>query len=97
MSNLSRVRRDKLIQDLDEIRTEDNKEIINQIENELKNKKYGLVWEEHEEDVEVKLRDKIPVFVEDKKREIIGDPNSDRYNFLLEGDNLHSLKLLELC
>lgn len=37
----------------------------------------------------------IPVFTEDVKREIVGDPDSDNYNFLLEGDNLHSLKLLE--
>ncbi len=40
------------------------------------------------------MQDNIPVFTEVKEREIKAkDENS--YNFLLEGDNLHSLKLLE--
>lgn len=68
---------------------------INQIENELTSKKYGLVWEEHEEEVDVKMQTHIPVFTEVEKKEIIGDSKSEQYNFLLEGDNLHSLKLLE--
>ena len=37
----------------------------------------------------------IPVFTEDKEREIICNPDSEDFNFLLEGDNLHSLRLLE--
>lgn len=68
---------------------------INQIERELTSKKYGLVWEEHEEEVDVKMRTHIPVFTEVKEKEIVGDSDSDECNFLLEGDNLHSLKLLE--
>lgn len=68
---------------------------INQIENELTSKKYGLVWEEHEEEVDVKMRTHIPVFTEVKEKEIVGASESEQYNFLLEGDNLHSLKLLE--
>ena len=68
---------------------------INQIENELTSKKYGLVWEEHEEEVDVKMRTHIPVFTEVEEKEIVGNPDSEKYNFLLEGDNLHSLKLLE--
>ena len=67
---------------------------INQIEKELVSKRYGLVWEEHEEDVDVMMRDNIPVFTETKEREICMMPGED-YNFLLEGDNLHSLQLLE--
>ena len=40
------------------------------------------------------MQDNIPVFSEVKEKEITStDDNS--YNFLLEGDNLHSLKLLE--
>lgn len=68
---------------------------LNQIEKELTSKKYGLVWEEHEEEVDVKMQTHIPVFTEDEGREIVGNPESEDYNFLLEGDNLHSLKLLE--
>lgn len=67
---------------------------IGEIENELNSKKYGLVWEKHEEQVDVMIQDNIPVFSEVKEKEITStDDNS--YNFLLEGDNLHSLKLLE--
>ena len=40
------------------------------------------------------LKNNIPVFTEDKSKEIVSD-ESLPYNFLLEGDNLHSLKLLE--
>lgn len=61
----------------------------------LNTKKYGLVWEEHAELVEEEMKTKIPVFVEDKAKKIVGNPDSEDYNFLLEGDNLHSLHLLE--
>ena len=57
-------------------------------------KKYGLVWEQHEEAVDVQMRTQIPVFTEDADREITAIPGG-AYNFLLEGDNLHSLRLLE--
>lgn len=61
----------------------------------LHTKKYGLVWEEYAEIVEEEMKTKIPVFVEDTDRKIVGNPDSEDYNFLLEGDNLHSLHLLE--
>lgn len=67
---------------------------INEIENALNEKKYGLVWEQHEEAVDVKMKTHIPVFTEDKDLEIATAPGKP-YNFLLEGDNLHSLRLLE--
>ena len=61
----------------------------------LNTKKYGLVWEEHAEWVNEEMKTKIPVFVEDESKKIVGNPDSEDYNFLLEGDNLHSLHLLE--
>lgn len=61
----------------------------------LNTKKYGLVWEEHAELVEEEMKTKIPVFVEDETKKIMGNPESEDYNFLLEGDNLHSLNLLK--
>lgn len=61
----------------------------------LRAKKYGLVWEEHNEKVEQQMKTQIPVFVENLNNKITGDKNSETYNFLLEGDNLHSLNLLE--
>lgn len=61
----------------------------------LNTKKYGLIWEEHAEWVNEEMKTKIPVFVEDETKKIVGEPDSEDYNFLLEGDNLHSLHLLE--
>ena len=61
----------------------------------LQTKKYGLVWEEHAEIVEEEMKRKIPVFVENTEKKIVGSSDEKEYNFLLEGDNLHSLKLLE--
>jgi adenine-specific DNA-methyltransferase len=67
---------------------------LGEIESELNAKKYGLVWEQHEEAVDVQMRDNIPVFTEVPEREIAAAPG-ENYNYLLEGDNLHSLRLLE--
>ena len=60
----------------------------------IDSKRYGLVWEEHAELVEEEMKTKIPVFIEDNSRKIEGEPSTSDYNFLLEGDNLHSLHLL---
>ena len=99
MANLSQIRREQMISFLETLKEQHSDDeslmAINQIEKELTSKKYGLVWEEHEEEVDVKMQTHIPVFTEIKDREIVGNPDSEQYNFLLEGDNLHSLKLLE--
>ncbi len=98
-TNLSQQKREKLLKNIKIMREKlkDNPELITSlanIESELKRKKYGLVWEEHEERVDEELKTKIPVFKEDKKLEIKLDENKP-INFLIEGDNLHSLYLLE--
>ncbi|MDD7348238.1 MAG: site-specific DNA-methyltransferase [Clostridiales bacterium] len=99
MANLSQIKREKMLKFLETLKEQHSDDesliAINQIENELTSKKYGLVWEEHEEEVDVKMRTHIPVFTEVEEKEIVGDSESEQYNFLLEGDNLHSLKLLE--
>lgn len=51
------------------------------------------MWERHEEAVDVQMRDNIPVFTECVDKEIT--TTTGGVNFLLEGDNLHSLRLLE--
>ena len=98
MGNLSQTRRAEMLEYLNhlkEIHTDDQSRIaLSKIETALTEKKYGLVWEEHEEEVDKKLVHNIPVFREIEDKKIIGDNTSD-FNFLLEGDNLHSLKLLE--
>ena len=99
MANLSQIKREKMLKFLETLKEQHSDDesliAINQIENELTSKKYGLVWEEHEEEVDVKMRTHIPVFTEVEAKEIVGASESEQYNFLLEGDNLHSLKLLE--
>ena len=86
----------EFLNDLRESNKDDEKVLkaINEIESELNNKKYGLVWEEHEEEVDRMLKSNIPVFSEVHDKEI-KEVEDDGFNFLLEGDNLHSLKLLE--
>ena len=59
---------------------------------EVNGKKYGLVFEEHREAIDEKLEQNAPVFTEEKDLFI---DNGGELNFLLEGDNLASLKLLE--
>ncbi|MBJ8349991.1 site-specific DNA-methyltransferase [Streptococcus zalophi] len=83
---------------LQQAREENRNEDIEKLEELVRllhTKKYGLVWEEHAELVEEKMKTQIPVFVEDEGKKIVGNPESEDYNFLLEGDNLHSLHLLE--
>lgn len=99
MANLSQIKREKMLAFLEALKEQHDDDeslmAINQIEKELTSKKYGLVWEEHEEEVDVKMQTHIPVFTEVKEKEIVGDSDNAECNFLLEGDNLHSLKLLE--
>ena len=99
MANLSKVKREKMLAFLNTVReqykTDDDMLIaIGEIENAINSKKYGLVWEQHDEEVENKMIDNIPVFTEDAKREILLD-NNKKCNFILQGDNLHSLYLLQ--
>lgn len=97
-TNLSKIRRDKMLNTIDEIKKNITDEKIltslSMIENELTKKKYGLIWEEHEERVDKELETQIPTFEEIKDKEIVSNPD-EKFNFLLEGDNLHSLYLLE--
>lgn len=97
-TNLSKLRRDKMLETIKEIKKnitdETTLDNLSMIENELTKKKYGLIWEEHEERVDKELETQIPTFEEVKEKEIVSIPN-EKFNFLLEGDNLHSLYLLE--
>ena len=98
-SNISKQKRERMMQFLSKLKEEHKDDdsmliALGEIEAELNAKKYGLVWEEHEEAVDVMMKDNIPVFTECANKEIHAS-DSDDYNFLLEGDNLHSLRLLE--
>lgn len=96
-TNLSKIKRDKMLETINDLKKNitDEKTLTNLslIENELTKKKYGLIWEEHEERVDKELETKIPTFEDIKEKQI--KSCDGKYNFLLEGDNLHSLYLLE--
>lgn len=98
MANLSKIRRDRMLSFLEELKSEQTDDAairaFNEIENHLRDKKYGLVWEEHEEETDVRLRNEIPILCEDLERSICRD-NTAPWNFLIEGDNLQALYLLE--
>ncbi|MCR5424471.1 MAG: site-specific DNA-methyltransferase [Bacteroidales bacterium] len=62
-------------------------------------KRYGLVWEEREEAVEERLREELPVLIEDKSLAILprlqeGDGGRLPNHILIEGDNLEALTTL---
>lgn len=59
-----------------------------------KEKKYGLVWENKPEDVEERLRDRLPVFKEVKSRAILSESPDAPNHILIEGDNLEALTAL---
>lgn len=99
MANLSQKKHERMLAFLKQLKEEHKDDdgvliALGEIESELTAKKYGLVWEQHEEAVDIKMRTHIPVFTEVPEREITAVPGG-AYNFLLEGDNLHSLRLLE--
>ena len=98
MANLSKERRDRMIAKLEELKQEHNDDAsiaaLNEIENALREKKYGLVWEEHSEAVDEMLKENIPVLVADDERRLCRDPEMP-WNFIIEGDNLQALYLLE--
>jgi len=100
--NLSKARREELSRKVDEIQmflslSEDPnavrlRQFAAELAQEVRTKKYGLVFERHKERVDVELEESLPVLTEDKKRFV---DNGGELNFLIEGDNLAALKLLE--
>lgn len=64
---------------------------LGQIEDELIKKRFGLVFEEHKEEVDYLLENNIPILVEDKQLAV---SNGGLQNFIIEGDNLGSLNML---
>ena len=104
IGNLSKVRREQLADKVSQIRSylleasahDKNAarllSFVAELEKEVHSKKYGLIFEEHKERVDIELEENIPVLKENRKRFI---DNVGEMNFLIEGDNLAALKLLE--
>lgn len=68
-------------------------ELIKELRKAEKRKKYGIVWEDRTEKVAELCKEKLPVLSEDKTREIKTDDKKP-INVLIEGDNYHSLSVL---
>ena len=106
IGNLSKARREMLVAEVGAIRAYLEKsadtnatrllKFAAELEKEVLGKKYGLVFEEHRERVDVELDENLPVLKEVKNRFVSrGDAEARSLNFLIEGDNLAALKLLE--
>lgn len=102
-TNISKLKRDDLLNKINEIHTyianapqdENTGKLLtylSELEKDVNGKKYGLVFEEHREEIDDILENNIPVLTE--KKDLLID-NGGEMNFLIEGDNLASLKLLE--
>ena len=95
-SNLSKKQRNQIMNTLDKLKS-NVKEIsdiadINSIQAYILENKYGFVFEKHIEKVYATMKNEIPILINDETREI--NNFDSKYNFIIEGDNLHSLYLL---
>lgn len=101
--NISKKKRDDLLDKIKQIRafiaaapqdenTGNLLSYLSDLEKDVNGKKYGLVFEEHREEIDEVLDTHTPVLTEDA--DLFVD-HGGQMNFLLEGDNLAALKLLE--
>ncbi len=81
----------KKLRDLEGLSDEEKSNLIGLLR---QHKKYGLVWEDKQEDVEERLREQLPVLTEVKERRIISDAPDAPNHILIEGDNLEALTAL---
>ena len=102
-TNISKKKREDLLAKIQEIRTyiataeqdENTAKLLTYLSDlakDVNGKKYGLVFEEHREEIDDILDTHTPVLTEDTGLFI---DNGGQMNFLVEGDNLAALKLLE--
>lgn len=102
-TNVSKQKREDLLAKIQDIRTfiataeqdENTAKLLtylSELSKDVNGKKYGLVYEEHREEIDEVLNTHTPVVVEDTDCFI---NHGGQMNFLIDGDNLASLKLLE--
>ena len=98
MANITKQKRDEMLAFLEKLKADHNDDesirAFNEIQNHLTEKKFGLVFEEHTEEVDEKLLTHIPVLCADKDRRLCKDETKP-WNFIIQGDNLQALYLLE--
>ena len=98
MTNLSKQKREALEGKIELLRSKldatdvEAQNALFALEAELKHKKYGLVWEEHEEEIDRTLSENLPVLTEQTELAVNAGGLT---HFLLEGDNLAALEILK--
>jgi adenine-specific DNA-methyltransferase len=101
-TNISKQKREDLLEKINEIKTfiEENSNdentrrllsYVSEITKDINGKKFGLVFEEHKENIDIILEHNVPVLSEERDLFI---NNGGEMNFLIEGDNLAALELL---
>lgn len=102
MSNISKLHREDLLNKIRQIRNyiasapQDKNtghflQYLDELTKDVKGKKYGLVFEQHREQIDEILSTHTPVLIEQKDLFI---DNGGQMNFLIEGDNIATLQLL---
>ena len=89
--NINRAELISKVKELDGL-SNDEKSALLELLNEKKI--YGLVWENHVEEVEEQLRENLPVFREVPERRILSDEADAPNHTIIEADNLHALVAL---
>ena len=103
IGNISKQKRENLLSKIEQIRTfisaapqdENTGKLLtylSELEKDVNGKKYGLVFEEHREEIDDVLDTHTPVLTENQNLFI---DHGGQMNFLIEGDNLAALKILE--
>lgn len=102
-TNISREKREQLLQKLEDLKKyillrEDSEAAdaylptLNEAQNAIRARRYELVYEEHREAADDRLLSHLPVLTEEKALAI---RREGTMNFLLEGDNLDALQILQ--
>ncbi len=102
-TNISREKREQLLQKLEDLKKyillrEDSEAAdaylptLNEAQNAIRARRYELVYEEHREAADDRLLSHLPVLTEEKALAV---RREGTMNFLLEGDNLDALQILQ--
>ena len=94
--NITRIEREEILATLNRMKNGEQIDIkdISKIELNIKNNNYGLNFEKHKESIDYELEKSIPILKEIQGNKIFNQNVKDN-NFLIEGDNLYSLNILQ--
>lgn len=91
MKATDKIKLEKRIRTLKELTVDERAVLLGLLR---ENKTYGLVWEDKPEEVEERLRNELPVLVEDTAKALTDGGDDAPNHILIEGDNLEALTTL---